>query len=186
MNRSGGSAGITKSACSRWLRESERRASRRGCLVVWSRTDSAAPKAKAPCRGRPDLTRLNRCRSDYIEAQADYVAFHHAGRVQRISELEAQLDPLQFVRVHRGFIINLGQLQAIERTAMSRGCAAASAFRSAAVAMSGCVACCRVASILGNQPRPPSNQALASRICLILTDLSTEVGGKPAVGRLSP
>jgi two-component system LytT family response regulator len=57
---------------------------------------------------------------EYIEAQADYVAFRHAGRdhlkAQRISELEAQLDPRQFVRVHRSFIINLRQLQALERT----------------------------------------------------------------------
>ncbi len=57
---------------------------------------------------------------DYIEAQADYVAFHHAGRdhlkAQRISELETQLDPRRFVRVHRSFIINLCQLQAVERT----------------------------------------------------------------------
>lgn len=57
---------------------------------------------------------------DYIEAQADYVAFRHAGRdhlkAQRISELESQLDPRQFVRVHRSFIVNLRQLQAVERT----------------------------------------------------------------------
>ena len=57
---------------------------------------------------------------DYIEAQADYVAFHHAGRdhlkTQRISELEEQLDPQQFVRVHRSFILNLAQLQGVERT----------------------------------------------------------------------
>lgn len=57
---------------------------------------------------------------DYIEAQADYVAFHHAGRdhlkTQRISDLEAQLDPQQFVRVHRSFILNLAQLQSVERT----------------------------------------------------------------------
>jgi two-component system LytT family response regulator len=57
---------------------------------------------------------------DYIEAQADHVAFHHAGRdhlkAQRISELEAQLDPRQFVRVHRSFIVNLRQVQALERT----------------------------------------------------------------------
>jgi two-component system LytT family response regulator len=55
-----------------------------------------------------------------IEAQADYVAFHHAGRVhlkaQRISDLEAQLDPQHFVRVHRSFIVNLRHLQALERT----------------------------------------------------------------------
>jgi two-component system LytT family response regulator len=57
---------------------------------------------------------------DHIEAQADYVAFHCAGRehlkAQRISELEAQLDPARFVRVHRSFIINLAALQGLERT----------------------------------------------------------------------
>ena len=57
---------------------------------------------------------------DTIEAQADYVAFHHAGRThlkaQRISDLESQLDPRRFVRVHRSFLINVKFLQAIERT----------------------------------------------------------------------
>ncbi|MBI3348758.1 MAG: response regulator transcription factor [Burkholderiales bacterium] len=57
---------------------------------------------------------------DYIEAQADQVAFHSAGRehlkTQRISELEAQLDPARFVRVHRSFIINLAALQGLEKT----------------------------------------------------------------------
>jgi len=56
----------------------------------------------------------------YIEAQADNVAFHANGRehlkTQRISELEAQLDPARFVRVHRSFIINLAALQGLERT----------------------------------------------------------------------
>ena len=56
---------------------------------------------------------------DYIEAQADYVAIHAEGRdhlkTQTISELEAQLDARTFVRVHRSFIINLGQLRGIER-----------------------------------------------------------------------
>lgn len=57
---------------------------------------------------------------DYIEAQADNVAFHSAGRdhlkAQRISELEERLDPTRFVRVHRSFIINLASLQGLEKT----------------------------------------------------------------------
>ncbi|MFT7772338.1 MAG: LytTR family DNA-binding domain-containing protein [Roseateles sp.] len=56
----------------------------------------------------------------YIEAQADQVAFHAHGRdhlkSQRISELETQLDPAHFVRVHRSFIINLAALQGLERS----------------------------------------------------------------------
>lgn len=71
-------------------------------------------------REGPEIRVLPLDEVDYIEAQADYVAFHHAGRdhlkAQRISELEAQLDPRQFVRVHRSFIVNLLQLQAVERT----------------------------------------------------------------------
>lgn len=57
---------------------------------------------------------------EYIEAQADYVAFHSQGhdhlKTQRISELETQLDPTRFVRVHRSFIINLAHLQGLEKT----------------------------------------------------------------------
>jgi two-component system, LytTR family, response regulator len=57
---------------------------------------------------------------DYIEAQADNVAFHSGGRdhlkAQRISELEEKLDPARFVRVHRSFIINLASLQGLEKT----------------------------------------------------------------------
>ena len=56
----------------------------------------------------------------YIESQADQVAFHAHGcehlKTQRISELEAQLDPARFVRVHRSFIINLAALQGLEKT----------------------------------------------------------------------
>jgi two-component system LytT family response regulator len=56
---------------------------------------------------------------DYLEAQDDYVAIHAEGRcylkTQRLSELEARLDGRIFVRVHRSYIVNLTQLQAIER-----------------------------------------------------------------------
>jgi two-component system LytT family response regulator len=81
---------------------------------------AAQPLQRVLIREGAELRILPLDQIDYIEAQADYVAFHHAGRdhlkAQRLSELEAQLDPRQFVRVHRSFIINLGQLQAIERT----------------------------------------------------------------------
>jgi two-component system LytT family response regulator len=71
-------------------------------------------------RDGADLRVLPLDEVEYIEAQADYVAFRHAGKdhlkAQRISDLEAQLDPRLFVRVHRSFIVNLGQMQALERT----------------------------------------------------------------------
>ncbi len=55
---------------------------------------------------------------DYVEAEDDYVGLHTAGKKylkqQTISSLEASLDPLRFVRVHRSFIINLEKLGKIE------------------------------------------------------------------------
>jgi two-component system LytT family response regulator len=55
---------------------------------------------------------------DYVEAQDDYLAFHSAGKTflkqQTISSLEESLDPKQFVRVHRSFIVNLERITKIE------------------------------------------------------------------------
>ena len=59
-----------------------------------------------------------------IEAQGDYLAIEVDGKChlkpQRISEIEEQLDPARFLRVHRSFIINLAHLQAIERPGPDR------------------------------------------------------------------
>jgi two-component system LytT family response regulator len=59
-----------------------------------------------------------------IEAQGDYLAVLADGRTylkpQRISEVEEQLDPKSFLRVHRSFIINLACLQGIERQGTER------------------------------------------------------------------
>ncbi|MDT9000757.1 LytTR family DNA-binding domain-containing protein [Paucibacter sp. APW11] len=55
------------------------------------------------------------------EAQDDYINLHTPGRsylkTQRLSELEAGLDPARFVRVHRSWLINLDHLRAVERGA---------------------------------------------------------------------
>ena len=54
-----------------------------------------------------------------VQAQDDYVSFRCAGRdhlkTQSLSELAAQLDPAQFVRVHRSYLLNLGHLKSLER-----------------------------------------------------------------------
>jgi two-component system, LytTR family, response regulator len=56
---------------------------------------------------------------DYVEAQDDYIAIHSEGKsylkTQRLSDLEQKLDGKTFVRVHRSFIVNVAQLQAIEK-----------------------------------------------------------------------
>jgi len=55
---------------------------------------------------------------DFIEAQDDYIAFASSGKrlrkQQTLSEIEAQLDPARFVRIHRSFVLNLERLVRIE------------------------------------------------------------------------
>ena len=55
---------------------------------------------------------------DFIEAQDDYVALCSEGRKhlkqQTIASLEASLDPKQFLRIHRSYIVNLERVARIE------------------------------------------------------------------------
>ena len=66
-------------------------------------------------------------RIDYVEAQDDYVAFFAEGRKwlknQRMAELESQLDPRAFLRVHRSYIVNLAAIARIEPTGKDGHCA---------------------------------------------------------------
>jgi two-component system LytT family response regulator len=64
---------------------------------------------------------------DYIEAQDDYVQVTAAGKSrlknQRLSELEAQLDPQVFIRIHRSYIVNVGAIARIEPASKDNYCA---------------------------------------------------------------
>jgi two-component system LytT family response regulator len=55
---------------------------------------------------------------DFAEAQDDYVALASQGKKylkqQTISSLEASLDPRNFVRVHRSFLVNLERVARLE------------------------------------------------------------------------
>lgn len=55
---------------------------------------------------------------DYAEAQDDYVALSSGGKKhlkqQTIASLEAGLDPENFVRIHRSYIVNLERVARIE------------------------------------------------------------------------
>jgi two-component system LytT family response regulator len=64
---------------------------------------------------------------DYIKAQDDYVQVSAGGKAwlknQRLAELEAQLDPAAFLRVHRSYIVNLGAIRRIEPAGKDSHCA---------------------------------------------------------------
>ncbi len=55
---------------------------------------------------------------DYAEAQDDYVALRSEGRTwlkqQTIASLESALHPKRFVRIHRGFLVNIERIARIE------------------------------------------------------------------------
>jgi two-component system LytT family response regulator len=55
---------------------------------------------------------------DYAEAQDDYVALRSEGKTwlkqQTISGLESALDPRRFLRVHRGFLVNMERIARVE------------------------------------------------------------------------
>ncbi len=58
---------------------------------------------------------------DFVEAEDDYVSVRVGDRSllkeQTLSELEGQLDPQRFVRIHRSFLLNLDRLARIELAA---------------------------------------------------------------------
>ena len=57
---------------------------------------------------------------DFIEAQDDYIAVRTGERTllkdQTLSDLERQLDPRRFVRIHRSVLLNLDRLARLEPT----------------------------------------------------------------------
>lgn len=57
-------------------------------------------------------------RLDYAEAQDDYVLLKAEGakhrKQQTLAELETELDPARFVRIHRSFLLNVDRLARLE------------------------------------------------------------------------
>jgi two-component system LytT family response regulator len=96
--------------------------------------ERAAAATDLSAAARPAGTRLSRIvirdgadvhvvpidRVDYVEAQDDYIAVHTGERTllkdQTMANLETQLDPRRFVRIHRSFLLNLDRLARLETT----------------------------------------------------------------------
>jgi two-component system LytT family response regulator len=79
---------------------------------------AAGPPARIVIRDGPHVHVIPVGRVDYVEAQDDYVCVHMANtshlKEQTLSDLERQLDPSRFVRVHRSFLLNVERLARVE------------------------------------------------------------------------
>ena len=66
--------------------------------------------------GRVHVLPLDRI--DFVEAQDDYLSFAAGGKrfrkQQTLAELETQLDPRRFVRIHRSYLLNVERLARLE------------------------------------------------------------------------
>jgi two-component system LytT family response regulator len=69
-------------------------------------------------RDGADVHVVNVDRIDYVEAQDDYIAFRAGGKQllkeQTLGDVEAQLDPRRFVRIHRSYLLNIDRLARVE------------------------------------------------------------------------
>jgi two-component system LytT family response regulator len=86
-------------------------------LLNAARADRA-PLQRILIRDRADVHVVPVAKIDYLESQDDYVAVKSGARTylkeQTLAELESQLDPGGFVRIHRRYILNLTRLARIE------------------------------------------------------------------------
>ncbi|WP_316685191.1 LytTR family DNA-binding domain-containing protein [Undibacterium sp. Jales W-56] len=82
-------------------------------------TDTSKQLERILIRDRGQVHVIPVDKLDYVEAQDDYISIVSEGKsylkTQSLSELEAQLDPKKFVRVHRSYLINIERLQSVER-----------------------------------------------------------------------
>jgi len=76
------------------------------------------PLERVVIRDGPNVHVLPVARIDFVEAQDDYVAFHAGDRThlkeQTLGDLEQQLDPRRFVRIHRSYLLNIERLARVE------------------------------------------------------------------------
>jgi len=76
-----------------------------------------APLARLLVREGPKVHVLPVREIDWIEAQNDYIAIHAGGRSWRKKQTLSELDGLlgaEFVRIHRGYLLNIDRLRGIE------------------------------------------------------------------------
>jgi two-component system LytT family response regulator len=92
--------------------------------IVKASRERRLPLERLLIRDRGDVHVIPTARVDYIESQDDYVSVRTQGqshlKEQTLAELETQLDPGRFVRIHRRYILNVARLAKIEGGTESR------------------------------------------------------------------
>jgi two-component system, LytTR family, response regulator len=88
-------------------------------LVSEART-ARSPLERILIRDKADVHVIPVAKIDYFEAQDDYVSLKvgekNLLKEQTLSELEQQLDPGRFVRIHRRYLLNVARLVRIEQS----------------------------------------------------------------------
>jgi two-component system LytT family response regulator len=87
-------------------------------MVVREAATRAAPLDRVLIRDGAKVHVIASARIDYIEAQDDYISIRSEGKSylksQTLAELETQLDPAKFLRVHRSYLLNIDGIRRIE------------------------------------------------------------------------
>jgi two-component system LytT family response regulator len=86
-------------------------------LIAQSR-EASSPLERILIRDGSKVHVIATRKIDYLEAQDDYVRIKCEGKEflkqETLGGLEKNLDPRQFVRIHRSYILNLDRLQKLE------------------------------------------------------------------------
>ena len=87
--------------------------------MVREATGRNKPLGRVLIRDGAKVHVINADKIEHVEAQDDYVQIRSEGKSylknQRMTELEEQLDPEQFLRIHRSWIVNIAFVDRIEQ-----------------------------------------------------------------------
>jgi two-component system LytT family response regulator len=110
------------------------KAAERAIRQLRSAAAPAGPSANSPSPGEISIlyiksgyrnVRLHRDAILYLESCKDYVKIHTAAEIitskSKLGEMEVQLGAAHFLRIHRSFIINLGQVTAFTASQVELG-----------------------------------------------------------------
>ena len=103
------------------ITEAQRRMQRRQGLPITALAKAARPAGACERILIRDGSRVHVLlvdQIDYVEAQDDYVRFRSAGKDylkhDTLANLETQLEPSRFVRIHRSYLLNIERLARVE------------------------------------------------------------------------